>query len=71
LIIKTDDQQKIVDGYHFVLEWSEKPLSYPLFRMKAADLPLKEGLSLKQLNLKRVTDNTDFDSDGKIKLSSW
>ncbi len=39
--------------------------------MKAADLPLKEGLSLKQLNLKRVTDNTDFDSDGKIKLSSW
>ena len=71
LIIKTDDQQKIVDGYEFVLEWNEKPLSYPLFRMKASDLTLQEGLSLKQLNLKRVTDNTDFDSDGKIKLSSW
>ncbi len=71
LIIKTDDQQKIVDGYHFVLEWGEKPLSYPLFRIKSTGGPLQEGLSLKQLNLKRVTDNTDFDSDGKIKLSSW
>ncbi|WP_426790723.1 hypothetical protein [Sphingobacterium sp. WOUb80] len=71
LIIKTDDQQKIVDGYEFVLEWNEKPLSYPLFRMKATDLTLQEGLSLRQLNLQRVTDNTDFDSDGKIKLSSW
>jgi hypothetical protein len=39
--------------------------------MKASDLTLQEGLSLKQLNLKRVTDNSDFDSDGKIKLSSW
>ncbi|MFC3352414.1 hypothetical protein [Sphingobacterium zeae] len=71
LIIKTDDQQKIVDGYEFVLEWNEKPLSYPLFRMKASDLILQEGLSLKQLNLKRVTDNSDFDSDGKIKLAGW
>jgi len=70
LIIKTDDQQKIVDGYHFVLEWSEKPLSYPLFKMKATGLTLQEGLSLKQLNLKRVMDNTDFDGDGKMKLSS-
>ncbi|MDR0262538.1 MAG: hypothetical protein LBJ04_04865 [Sphingobacterium sp.] len=70
LIIKTDDQQKIVDGYHFVLEWSEKPLSYPLFRVKATDLTLQEGLALKQLNLKRVMDNTDFNDEGKIKLSS-
>jgi|GEM_PF-205105 hypothetical protein len=69
LILKTDDYQKIVDGYHFVLEWSEKPLSYPLFRVKATDLTLQEGLSLKQLNLKRVMDNIDFDNDGKIKLS--
>ncbi|TWI17192.1 hypothetical protein [Sphingobacterium siyangense] len=69
LIIKTDDYQKIVDGYHFVLEWGEKPLSYPLFRVKATDLTLQEGLSLKQLNLKRAMDNTDFDGDGKIKLS--
>lgn len=69
LIIKTDDYQKIVDGYHFVLEWGDKPLSYPLFRVKAAGLTLQEGLSLKQLNLKRVTDDTDFDNDGKIKLS--
>jgi len=69
LIIKTDDYQKIVDGYHFVLEWNEKPLSYPLLRVKATDLTLQEGLSLKQLNLKRVMDNTDFDGDGKIKLS--
>ncbi|WP_333626197.1 hypothetical protein [Sphingobacterium siyangense] len=71
LIIKTDDQQKIVDGYEFVLEWNEKPLSYPLFRMKSSDLTLQEGLSLKQLNLKRVVDNTDFNEDGKIKLSGW
>ena len=70
LILKTDDQQKIVDGYHFVLEWAEKPLSYPLFKVNSAGIPLQEGLSLKQLNLKRVTDNSDFDSDGKIKLSS-
>ncbi len=69
LIIKTDDYQKIVDGYHFVLEWSEKPLSYPLFRVNSTGLTLQDGLSLKPLNLKRVMDDTDFDSDGKIKLS--
>lgn len=69
LIIKTDDQQKIIDGYHFVLEWGEKPVSYPLFRIKAKGITLQDGLSLKPLNLKRVMDDTDFDSDGKIKLS--
>jgi len=69
LIIKTDDYQNIVDGYHFVLEWSEKPLSYLLFKIKSTGLTLQEGLSLKQLNLKRVMDDTDFDGEGKIKLS--
>ncbi len=69
LILKTDDQQKIVDGYHFVLEWAEKPLSYPLFKISTTGIPLQEGLSLKQLNLKRVVDSADFGDDGKIKLA--
>jgi len=69
LILKTDDQQKIVDGYHFVLEWGEKPLSYPLFKISTTGISLQEGLSIKQLNLKRVLDSADFGDDGKIKLA--
>lgn len=54
LIIKTDQNNKIIDAYQYTLEWAEPPLQYDLFKSSAKNLVLTDTLNIKQLKFKRT-----------------
>ncbi|TKC09688.1 hypothetical protein [Pedobacter frigoris] len=65
LIIKTNNDNKIIDSYWYTLEWAEVPLQYDLFRSSVKNLKLSEGLSTTQLKFKREYDSSDSNKDIK------
>lgn len=72
LIIKTNDDHRITDAYHYTLEWAEVPLQYDLFRLSQPGLTLKDGLNIKDLKLVRTDywteDDTFLTQTGILKL---
>lgn len=54
LIVKTNRNQKILDAYHYTLEWAEPPLSYDLYKASAKSLTLANQLSIENLLFRRV-----------------
>jgi len=72
LIIKTDQNNKIIDAYQYTLEWAEPPLQYDLFKSSAKNLVLTDTLNIKQLKFKRTYSwsekNTMLKENGIIKL---
>jgi len=50
LVIKTDSTGKILDAYHYTLEWADAP-SLDLYQMKNKGIYLKPDLKLKDLGL--------------------
>ncbi|MDH4129707.1 MAG: hypothetical protein OEV44_13180 [Spirochaetota bacterium] len=50
LLLKVDKKSKVLDAYHYTLEWSDSP-SIRLFKMKAKNVYLRKELKLKDLKL--------------------
>lgn len=72
LIIKTDDQNKIIDAYQYTLEWAEPPLQYDVFKSSAKNITLKNNLDIAKLKFKRTyswsDENKEMKENGLIKL---
>jgi hypothetical protein len=72
LIIKTDNENKIIDAYHYTLEWAEPPLQYDVFKSSAKNISLTNKMDINQLKLKRTyswsDENIELKEDGTIKL---
>jgi len=51
--IETDDLNRIVDGFHYTLEWAEMPYSSDLFRLGAPGMVLQHGLRFETLQWRR------------------
>ena len=70
LIIKTDN--KIIDAYHYTLEWAEPPLQYDVFKSSAKNIVLTNNMDISQLKFKRTyswsDDNKELKENGIIKL---
>lgn len=56
LIIKTNDENKILDAYHYTLEWAEPPLQYDVFKSSATDVYLINNMNIGQLKFMRTYD---------------
>lgn len=69
LIIKTDDEDHIIDAYHYTTEWAEYPLDYDLFRLSQTGLLLKDGLDIQDLKLKRIFQWSTSDKDKYLNAS--
>jgi|AVFP01.1.fsa_nt_gi hypothetical protein len=74
LIVKTDDNKKIIDAYQYTLEWAEVPLQYDVFKSEAVDLNLKDDLEIKELKLTRTYSwndkNNELNQNGIIKIKN-
>jgi hypothetical protein len=72
LIIKTDNENKIIDAYQYTLEWAEPPLQYDVFKSSIKNISLTNNLDINQLKFKRTyswsDDNRELKETGIIKL---
>ena len=72
LIIKTNENNEVVDAYQFTLEWAEKPFQHDVYKSNAENLILTDNLDIKLLNLNRTEYWSDkdklFKGNGIIKL---
>ncbi|TCD14689.1 hypothetical protein EZ456_24715 [Pedobacter psychrodurus] len=72
LIIKTEQNNKIIDAYQYTLEWAEPPLQYDLFKSSVKNILLTDALNIKQLKFKRTYSWNEKDimlkENGLIKL---
>lgn len=72
LIIKTDNDNKILDSYHYTLEWAEPPLQYDVFKSSVKDIKLTDGIDISKLQFLRTyswsEDNKQLKENGIIKL---
>ena len=72
LIIKTDQNNKVVDAYQFTMEWAEMPFQYDVYKSKTENIILADNLDIKSLNLNRTEYWNDrdklFKESGIIKL---
>ena len=72
LIIKTDNENKILDAYHYTLEWAEPPLQYDVFKSSAKNITLTNNMNIADLKFKRTyswsEDNKEMEESGIIKL---
>ena len=53
LIIKTDNENKIIDAYQYTLEWAEPPLQFDLYKSDIQNIILKNDLDIHALKLTR------------------
>ena len=72
LIVKTDDNDKIIDAYQYTLEWAEPPLQYDVFKSSEKNITLTNNMDLAKLKFKRTyswsDNNKDMKENGVIKL---
>ena len=72
LIIKTDNKNKIIDAFHYTLEWAEPPLQYDLFKSSAKDIVLQDNMDISQLKLNKTysysENNKELKEKGTVKL---
>ena len=72
LIIKTDNQNKIIDAYQYTLEWAEPPLQFDVFKNSAENINLTDNLDIAKLKFVRTyswsDDNKGMKESGIIKL---
>jgi hypothetical protein len=62
LILKTDSNKKILDGYHYTLEWTDSP-SLDLYKATSKDISLKKGLTIDDLEMKNA-EGTELQDNG-------
>jgi hypothetical protein len=53
LIVKTNQDNKIVDAYQYTLEWAEPPSACDLFKSSCKNLSLTNKMSVEKLKLVR------------------
>lgn len=53
LIVKTDNENKILDAYQYTLEWAEPPLQFDLYKSDNKNLILTNDLDISTLKLMR------------------
>jgi hypothetical protein len=72
LIIKTNNENQIIDAYQFTLEWSEPPFQYDVYKASPKNLKLTDNLILENLKLNRTyswnENDKSFKEKGIIKL---
>jgi len=72
LIIKTDQNNRVVDAYQYTMEWAEMPFQYDVYKSKIENLILTNNLDIKSLNLNRTEfwneNDKLFKESGIIKL---
>lgn len=72
LIVKTTEDGKIVDAYHYTLEWAEMPVDVDLYRSSAKNILLEDNLDISQLKFKSrhssVFTGNELGEKGTIKL---
>lgn len=72
LIIKTDNDNKILDAYQYTLDWAEPPLQYDMFKSSINNIFLKNNMDISQLKFIRTyswsDDNKELKESGIIKL---
>jgi hypothetical protein len=59
--MKTNSKQKILDAYHYTLEWAEPPLSYDLYKASAKNLTLVNQLLIENLLFRRMNFYKDIE----------
>lgn len=73
LIIKTDDEKKIIDAYQYTLEWAELPLQYDLFKSSEQNVYLTNTMDISQLKFKRTyggsEEHIELNDGGTIQLN--
>jgi hypothetical protein len=72
LIIKTDNENKIIDAFQYTLEWAEPPLQFDLYRSNIKNVTLINDLDISSLRLtrKEFWDEKDriHKESGRLKL---
>ena len=72
LIIKTDNENKIIDAYQYTLEWAEPPLQFDLYKSDTKNATLTNGLDISALKLTRKDywDEKDriYKESGRLRL---
>ena len=72
LIIKTDNENKIIDSYQYTVEWAERPHQYDVFKSSIKNVSLTNNLDIKQLKFIRTystsDNNKELNESGIIKL---
>ena len=54
LILKTDKENRIIDAFHYTLEWGEKPVKYDLFRSSKGGFTLTDSMNISDLKFLRT-----------------
>ncbi len=67
LVIETDGSGTILDGYHYTLEWTDKP-TLDLFRVSAKSVLLRDGLVIQELRLASIQAGSPLAESGVIVL---
>lgn len=62
LILKVDQNNEILDGLQYVLEWAEVPFAYRLCRIAKSDIKLRKELQVSQIGCR------NFESEAEISL---
>jgi hypothetical protein len=72
LIIKTNDENQIIDAYQYTLEWAEPPFQYDVFRSSVKNIKLTNNLDIEKIKLLRTNnwseENNEHKDGGIIKL---
>ena len=72
LIIKTDNENKIIDAYQYTLEWAEPPLQYDVYKSSIKNIPLTNNMDINELKFIRTyswsEENKEMKENGIIKL---
>lgn len=67
LAIETDASGTILDGYHYTLEWTDRP-TLDLFRVSTKGVLLRDGLKISELALANVQTGSPLAEEGIIVL---
>lgn len=67
LVLKTNKAKKILDAYHYTLDWQDSP-SLALYKASSKNAVLKNKLPLSALRLKSIADNKNIPQNGIILL---
>lgn len=68
LILKVDPEtDKIIDGYHFTMEWAEPPPISDLYRLTEKGLELKDAMNIYELEFELV--DSDYKTKSRLKLN--
>lgn len=53
LLVKTDNNNKVVKAYHYTLEWAEMPLEQDMYFSTSKDLVLVNGIAINAFGFER------------------